>query len=175
MWWGGNKLLEHAQGNKQLDTTAEAIKKINARLRETPEWWIQHGMTPPKSRIDTIVDYIKTLDTKKPAPKREPTDAEIDRMLADRKTRLDAERASQDYYLRAVEERKSAEHDMARSRIEDSMKIIEATQSETEAARESLNVVLLSMQERKAGREKILQEEAREIVRLSTRVDDKTE
>jgi hypothetical protein len=174
VWWGGNKLLEHAQGNKQLDTTAEAIKKINARLRETPEWWGQHGMTPPKSRIDTIVDYIKTLDSKKPTAKREPTDAELDRMLADRKTRLDAERASQDYYLRAVEERKSAEHDMARSRIEDSMKIIEATQSETEAARESLNVVLLSMQERKAGREKILQEEAREIARLSTRVDEKT-
>jgi hypothetical protein len=174
VWWGGNKLLEHAQGNKQLDTTAEAIKKINARLRETPEWWIQHGMTPPKSRIDTIVDYIKTLDSKKPTTKREPTDAELDRMLADRKTRLDAERASQDYYLRAVEERKSAEHDMARSRIEDSMKIIEATQSETEAARESLDVVLLSMQERKAGREKILQEEARELARLSTRVDEKT-
>lgn len=174
VWWGGNKLLEHAQGNKQLDTTAEAIKKINARLRETPEWWIQHGMTPPKSRIDTIVDYIKTLDSKKPAAKREPTDAELDRMLADRKTRLEADRASQDYYLRAVEERKSAEHDMARARIEDSMKIIEATQSETEAARESLNVVLLSMQERKAGREKILQEEAREIARLSTRVDEKT-
>lgn len=94
VWWGGNKLLEYAQANKQLDTTAEVIKKINARLRETPEWSIQHGMTPPKSRIDTIVDYIKTLDSKKPAAKCDPTDAELDRMLGDRKTRLDAERAS---------------------------------------------------------------------------------
>ena len=57
--------------------------------------------------------------------------------------------------MRAVEERKSAERDQARARIEDSMKIIESTHSETEAARESLNAVLLSMQEHQAGIEKI--------------------
>ena len=57
--------------------------------------------------------------------------------------------------MRAVEERKSAERDQARARIEDSMKIIESTHSETQAARESLNAVLLSMQEHQAGIEKI--------------------
>jgi hypothetical protein len=64
--WGGNKLIEHAQGNKHLDTTAEAIKKINDRLRETPQWWIQRGMTPPKTTTDTILDYLKNLDAQKP-------------------------------------------------------------------------------------------------------------
>jgi hypothetical protein len=176
VWWAGNKLLEHAQGNKNLDTTAEAIKKINARLRETPEWWIQHGMTPPKSKMDTLVDYVKNLpSTKSPEkPKHEPTDAELDRMLADRKTRLQAEKTSQDYYMRAVEDRKGAEHEMARARIEDSMKIIEATSSETEAAKESLNVVLLSMQEHAAGVAKIREEEKREIEHMATRVDEKS-
>jgi hypothetical protein len=176
VWWAGNKLLEHAQGNKNLDTTAEAIKKINQRLRETPEWWIQRGMTPPKTTKDTIIDYLKTLDSRKAPekPKHEPTDAELDRMLADRKTRLQAEKTSQEYYMRAVEDRKGAEHDMARARIEDSMKIIEATSSETEAAKESLNVVLLSMQERTAGVAKIREEEKREIERMATRVDEKS-
>jgi hypothetical protein len=44
-----------------------------------------------------------------------------------------------------------AERDQARARIEDSIKIIESTHSETEAAWESLNVVLLSIEERQAG------------------------
>ena len=76
--------------------------------------------------------------------------------------------------MRAVEERKSAEHDQARARIEDSMKIIESTQSETQAAKESLNVVLLSMEERAAGIAKIQEEEKREIEQRSTYTDEKS-
>jgi hypothetical protein len=106
--------------------------------------------------------------------KKEPSDADLDRMLADRKKRIEAEKAAQEYYMRAVEERKAAEHEMARARIEDSMRIIETTQSETEAAKESLNVVLLSMEQHAAGIAKIREEEKREIEQLSTRVDEKS-
>src|ERR1039458_5203334 len=91
--------------------------------------------------------------------KGELSDDEVNRIATERKKRGEAEKSAQELYMRAVEERKSAEHDQARARIEDSMKIIESTHSETEAARESLNVVLLSMEERQAGIEKIKEEE----------------
>ena len=81
--------------------------------------------------------------------KGELSDDEVNRIATERKKQGEAEKSAQELYLRAVEERKSAEHDQARARIEDSMKIIETTQSETQAAKESLNVVLLSMQERR--------------------------
>jgi hypothetical protein len=103
-----------------------------------------------------------------------PSDEDLRRMAEERKRRADAERQAQDTYMRAVEERKSAEHDMARARIEDSMRIIESTQSETEAARQSLNVLMLSRQEYEAGIEKIREEEKREIEQRSTYTDNKS-
>ncbi len=106
--------------------------------------------------------------------KDELTDDEVNRIAAERKKRGEAERSAQELYMRAVEERKSAEHDQARARIEDSMKIVQATQSETSAAEESLNILLLSMQEHAAGIEKIREEEKREIAARSTYVDDKS-
>jgi len=87
----------------------------------------------------------------------------VNRIATERKKQGEAEKSAQELYLRAVEERKSAEHDQARARIEDSMKIIETTQSETQAAKESLNVVLLSLEEHAAGIAKIREEEKREI------------
>jgi hypothetical protein len=175
VWWAGNTLLKHKQGNKELDTTAEAIKKINDRLKETPEWWIQRGMTPPKTEKDRILEYVKSIDANKtPTKKPEPTEDEIRRMAAIRKAQAEAGRSAQELYLRAVEERKDAEREMAKGRIEDSMRLIEATESETEAARQSLEVLLLSRQEYEAGIAKIREEERREITRLSTRVDEKT-
>jgi hypothetical protein len=106
--------------------------------------------------------------------KPELSDAEIDRIATERKKQGEASKSAQELYMRAVEERKGAEHDQARARIEDSMKIIESTHSETQAARESLNVVLLSMQERAAGIEKIKQEEKREVEQRSTYTDEKS-
>jgi hypothetical protein len=98
----------------------------------------------------------------------------VNRIATERKKRGESEKSAQELYMRAVEERKSAEHDQARARIEDSMKIIESTHSETAAARESLNVVLLSMQERQAGIDKIMEEEKREIELRSTYTDEKS-
>ena len=106
--------------------------------------------------------------------KGELTDDEVNRIATERKKRGEAEKSAQELYMRAVEERKSAEHDQARARIEDSMKIIESTQSETQAAKESLNVVLLSMEERAAGIAKIQEEEKREIEQRSTYTDEKS-
>ncbi len=150
IWWGGNKLLEHAQGNKHLNTTGETIKRINDRLRETPEWWLQQGMAPPKTNRqsvqDSVLDYTRNLEPKKPKP--ELSENELDRIVAEGKKRGEAGKSAQKLYLRAVEERKSAEHDIVRARIEDSMKSIEATQSEATVAQEWLNVERLSMQER---------------------------
>lgn len=106
--------------------------------------------------------------------KGELSDDEVNRIATERKKRGEAEKSAQELYMRAVEERKSAEHDQARARIEDSMKIIESTQSETQAAKESLNVVLLSMEERAAGIAKIQEEEKREIEQRSTYTDEKS-
>ena len=103
-----------------------------------------------------------------------PSEEDLRRIAEERKRRADAERGAQEDYLRAVEQRKSAEVEMTRSRIEDSLKIIAATSSETEAAKESLNVVLLSRQEYAAGVEKIRQEEKREIEQRSSYTDEKT-
>jgi hypothetical protein len=95
--------------------------------------------------------------------KGELSDDGVNRIATERKKQGEAEKSAQELYLRAVEERRSAEHDQARSRIEDSMKIIETTQSETQAAKESLNVVLLSLEEHAAGIAKIQEEEKREV------------
>ena len=102
------------------------------------------------------------------------SDDEVDRIATERTKRGEAEKSAHELYLRAVEERKSAEHDQARARIEDSMKIIESTHSETQAARESLNVVLLSLEERQAGIAKLQEEEKREIEQRSTYTDEKS-
>jgi len=64
----------------------------------------------------------------------ELSEDEVNRIATERKKRGEAEKSAQELYMRAVEERKSAEHDQARARIEDSMKIIESKQSETQAA-----------------------------------------
>jgi hypothetical protein len=106
--------------------------------------------------------------------KGELSDDEVNRIATERKKQGEAEKSAQEFYLRAVEERKSAEHDQARARIEDSMKIIETTQSETQAAKESLNVVLLSLEEHAAGIAKIREEEKREIEQRSTYTDEKS-
>ena len=66
---------------------------------------------------------------------------EVNRIATERKKRGEAEKSAQELYMRAVEERKNAEHDQARARIEDSMRIIETTQSEAQAAKEASNVV----------------------------------
>ncbi|MCX6620213.1 MAG: hypothetical protein NTY38_03890, partial [Acidobacteria bacterium] len=99
---------------------------------------------------------------------------EVRRIAEVRKKQGEAEEQATEYYMRAVEERKNAEREQARARIDDSMKIIQATQSETAAARESLNVTLLSIEERAAGLAKIREEEKREIVARSTYVDEKS-
>ncbi len=54
------------------------------------------------------------------------------------------------------------------------MRIIESTHAETEGAKETLNVVLLSMQQRAAGIDEIKQEEKREIEQRSTYSDEKS-
>ena len=148
---------------KKMGYTDNQVREIVAGKRQLPgeDWGDLSGVGIPKLKIQV-------------GGKREPTDAELDRMLADRKKRIEAEKGAQDYYKRAVEERKSAEHEMARARVEDSMRIIESTHSETEAAKESLNVVLSLMEEHAAGIAKIREEEKREIEQLSTRVDEKS-
>ena len=102
-----------------------------------------------------------------------PSLDDLKRAAEIRKKQGEAEKSAEDLYMRAIEERKSAEHDMARARIEDSLKIIQATSSEAIAARESMNVARLSLEERRAGIEKIRNEETREIAQRSTIVDEK--
>ena len=105
------------------------------------------------------------------APKREElSDDDLDRIVEARKMQGEALRQFQDAYLRAIEERKAAESEAARARIDDSMKMIEATSNETTVARESLNVLLQSRREYEAGIAKIRDEERREIEKASTKV-----
>jgi hypothetical protein len=103
-----------------------------------------------------------------------PSEDDI-RVMADvRKRQAEAEKQSADYYQRAIEERQNTEREAARARIADSMKIIESTNSETEAAKQALNVFRLSNQEYDAGVQKIREEERREIQQLSSFVDSKS-
>ncbi|MBZ5625928.1 MAG: hypothetical protein LAQ69_45655 [Acidobacteriia bacterium] len=146
---------------KKMGYTDDQVKEIIGGRRMLPgdTWDDFSGVGFPKLKI---------------LGKGELSDDEVNRIATERKKRGEAERSAQELYMRAVEERKSAEHDQARARIEDSMKIIESTHSETQAAKESLNVVLLSMQERQAGIEKIKEEEKREIEQRSTYTDEKS-
>ena len=146
---------------KKMGYTDDQVREIIAGKKLLPgeSWGEFSGMGLPKITVRGKDDL---------------TDDEVNRIAVERKKRGEAERSAQEFYMRAVEERKSAEHDQARARIEDSMKIIQATQSETAAARESLNILLFSMQEHAAGIEKIREEEKREIAARSTYVDDKS-
>ena len=146
---------------KKMGYTDDQVKEIISGRRMLPgdSWDDFSGVGFPKLKI---------------LGKGELSDDEVNRIATERKKRGEAEKSAQELYMRAVEERKSAEHDQARARIEDSMKIIESTHSETQAAKESLNVVLLSMQERQAGIEKIKEEEKREIEQRSTYTDEKS-
>jgi hypothetical protein len=147
------------------------VKKMGYTDDQVREIISGKKLLPGESRGDFIgagFPKIKILG------KGELSDDEVNRIATERKKRGEAEKSAQELYMRAVEERKSAEHDQARARIEDSMKIIESTQSETQAAKESLNVVLLSMEERAAGIAKIQEEEKREIEQRSTYTDEKS-
>jgi hypothetical protein len=146
---------------KKMGYTDDQVREIisGKKLLAGESWGDFSGVGLPK---------IKILG------KGELSDDEVNRIATERKKRGEAEKSAQELYMRAVEERKSAEHDQARARIEDSMKIIESTHSETQAARESLNVVLRSMEERAAGIAKIQEEENREIAQRSTYTDEKS-
>ena len=146
---------------KKMGYTDEQIREIVSGRRLIPgeSWGDFSGMGLPKIKI---------------VGKGELSDDEVNRIATERKKRGEAEKSAQELYMRAVEERKNAEHDQARARIEDSMRIIETTQSETQAAKEASNVVSLSMQERAAGIEKIREEEKREITERSTYTDEKS-
>src|SRR6266545_3575942 len=146
---------------KKMGYTDDQVKEIISGRRMLPgeSWGDFSGAGLPKLKI---------------LGKGELSDDEVNRIATERKKRGEAEKSAQELYMRAVEERKSAEHDQARARIEDSMKIIESTQSETQAAKESLNVVLLSMEERAAGIAKIREGEKREIEQRSTYTDEKS-
>ena len=108
------------------------------------------------------------------AKKKEPTNDELKRMLEDRKQILSAQRTAEDYLMRAQEERTNADREATRERIEDSMKIIAATNDEAQAVREAARAGVFADQERAQGKAKLQQEDEREIARLSTRVDEKT-
>ena len=146
---------------KKMGYTDDQVREIASGKKLLPgeSWGDFSGMGIPKLKI---------------LGKGELSDDEVNRIATERKKRGEAEKSAQELYMRAVEERKSAEHDQARARIEDSMRIIESTHSETQAARESLNVVVLSMQERQAGVGKIKEEEKREIEQRSTYTDEKS-
>jgi len=148
-------------GVKKMGYTDDQVREIISGKKLLPgeSWGDFSGAGSPK---------IKILG------KGELTDDEVNRIATERKKRGEAEKSAQGLYMRAIEERRSAEHDQARARIEDSMKIIESTQSETQAAKESLNVVLLSMEERAAGIATIQEEEKREIEQRSTYTDEKS-
>ncbi len=103
-------------------------------------------------------------------------DAELERYkrLKDLgKRQADAAMEAHDYYMRAVEERANADRDMARARMEDSMKIIAATNSETLALKEEAHVAALALQEKLAGHARIQDEEKREIEQRTTYRDDR--
>ena len=102
---------------------------------------------------------------------KEPTNEELKRMLEDRKQILEAQRTADDYLSRSLEERSNIEREATKARLEDSMKIIAATNNEAQATKEAGRASQLAAQEKAAGEAKIQQEEAREIARLSTRVD----
>lgn len=146
---------------KKMGYSDEQIREIIAgrKLVQGETWGDFSGVGQKK---------IKVLSRK------ELSDDEVDRIAAERKKRGEAERSAQELYARALDERRSAEQEQARARIEDSMRIIQTTQSETQAARESLSVALLSIEARAAGIERIREEEKAEIAQRSTYVDEKS-
>ena len=108
---------------KKMGYTDDQVREIATGKKLLPgeSWGDFSGMGIPKLKI---------------LGKGELSDDEVNRIATERKKRGEAEKSAQELYMRAIEERKSAEHDQARARIEDSMKIIESTQSETQAAKE---------------------------------------
>jgi hypothetical protein len=108
-------------------------------------------------------------DEKKKA--KEPTNEELKRQLEDRKQILEAQRTAGDYLLRSLEEQANVEREATKARLEDSMKIIAATNDEAQALNETTRAKKLADEERLAGEKKIYAEEVRETARLSTRVD----
>jgi hypothetical protein len=151
----------------KMGYTEDQLREIVSGKRPLPgESWGEY--TGPKLDIS-----LKGEPGARPEA-HELTDEEVRRIAEVQKKQGEAEKQAAEYYLRAVAERKSAEHDQARARIEDSLKIIESTHSETAAVKESVNVLLFSMQERQAGMAKIRDEEQREIAARSTYVDEKS-
>jgi hypothetical protein len=102
---------------------------------------------------------------------KEPTNDELKRMLEDRKQILEAQRTASDYLSRSLEEQANLQRESTKARLEDSMKIIAATNDEAQAVKEQSRASQLALQERAAGEAKIYQEQEREIARLSPRVD----
>ncbi len=115
-WWGGKKLLQHAQGNKELDTTAKAIKEINDRMRENPQVWnVTHGAAPApmpaKKFADRVIDYMLTSGAKPKAPALlnppdpEALKKEAEKIAAQQEKLRDL---TQDIWLRMANDRQAA-------------------------------------------------------------------
>ena len=156
---------------------AEDVMKMGYSERDVKEILLGKRLLPGEkfddfSKLDLGFGLkIKGLD--KPKPK-EATNDELRAQIADRKTALDAQRTASDYAMRATEERTGADRDLARARLEDSMKIIAATNSEAQATIETTRAERLAVESQAAGELKLRQEETREIDKMRTRIDDKT-
>ena len=85
-----------------------------------------------------------------------------------RKQQNEGLRSSNEILQRSVEELKGAEATQAKARIQDNLKIVESTSSVTEASRASLNVVMEIQNQFKAARDKVAEEEKREITKASS-------
>jgi hypothetical protein len=148
---------------KRMGYTDNEIREIVSGKRLLPgeTWGDFSDLGFPKLKITT-------------EKKKEPTVDELKRQVEDRKQILTAQRTAEDYLMRAIEDRTNADREATKARLEDSMKIIGATNDEAQAVKEAARASLLADQEREQGKAKLRQEEEREIARMSTRVDEKT-
>jgi hypothetical protein len=107
-------------------------------------------------------------------PKPEMTLDQAQRIADERRRQGEDRKKSEDYLLSAISERKNAEREQAKARLDDSVKMVQATDSETEATKRSIDVLMFSLQEHAAGVAKLKEDEGKEIESMSTFVDSKS-
>ena len=117
------------------------------------------------------------LDTRGPRREDEKEGADNRRTGATSggpKTNPHAQRAAGDYLLRSLEEQTNVEREATKLRLEDSMKIIAATNDEAQAVEETAHARNWRTRSGRRARRNSSRKRQREIARLSTRVDEKT-
>lgn len=90
-----------------------------------------------------------------------------------RKKSAEADRQAHEFYMRAIDERKQAEQELMRKEIDDSVARIQLVLTEAQAEKEANRARRVAQDAYTAERNRIMEEERREIQQRSTYIDEK--